>query len=155
MASIEERFWQKVEKGPDCWNWTAYTWPSGYGCFRAYNQTRAHRVSWTIHNGAIPNGFYVCHHCDNPACVNPKHLFLGTPQDNMDDKVRKGRQRGAHGGTKHHNARLTDEQVAEIHALWRERELTQTEIATRFGIHQSHVCKLVNGQRRATIGGAL
>lgn len=73
----------------ECWVWIAGLYPDGYGQFR---QQRAHRVSWGLHKGKIPKGKFICHHCDNPSCVRPSHLFVGTHQDNMEDRNRKGRQ---------------------------------------------------------------
>lgn len=88
----EEIFWDNVDKSGECWVWKGYINESGYGLARLNkNQTRAHRVSWEIHHGKIPEGIFVCHKCDNPPCVNPSHLFLGTNQDNIQDKVNKGR----------------------------------------------------------------
>ena len=84
--------WKEDSKG--CHNWTGNLNGYGYGRFslKLYRRMLAHRVSWIIHRGAIPKGLYVCHHCDNPKCVNPKHLFVGTQKDNIDDMYRKGRQ---------------------------------------------------------------
>ena len=87
-----ERFWAKVDKSGDCWLWTASKTKEGYGYFRFDGAMRkAHRMSWLLTNGEIPEGMLVCHTCDNPSCVNPKHLWLGTNRDNMDDMNAKGR----------------------------------------------------------------
>lgn len=92
-----KRFWAKVDKSGDCWLWTAFTL-KGYGKFSlsrvdgVQKNLRAHRMSWELHFGEIPEGLSVLHSCDTPGCVRPDHLFLGTHQDNMDDKVLKNRQ---------------------------------------------------------------
>src|SRR5690606_18431715 len=94
--SLEERFWSKVTKGESCWEWGGYVdKQSGYGklAMRPGPPTGAHRVSWQLHNGPIPEGMWVLHSCDNPKCVRPDHLFLGTPLDNSRDMVSKGRER--------------------------------------------------------------
>lgn len=87
-----ERFWSFVEKTDSCWLWTGAKHPKGYGIFHLRGRTpRAHVLSWILHHGPVPRGLCVLHRCDNPPCVNPDHLFLGTPQDNTDDMTRKGR----------------------------------------------------------------
>lgn len=99
--TTEELFWQKVDKKSDdeCWEWLASKNNKGYGQFRNNKNTMAHRYSWELHNGEIPKiddypyTMSVCHSCDNPGCVNPNHLFLGTAKDNAIDRDLKGRHR--------------------------------------------------------------
>lgn len=88
-----ERFWSKVDKSGDCWEWVGYLNEKGYGKFRLNNKLqRAHRISYALKYGAIPEGMLVCHRCDNPKCVNPEHLFIGTTTDNARDSISKGRR---------------------------------------------------------------
>lgn len=88
----QDRFWRKVVKGDGCWLWTGHRGSGGYGRFWLNGkQVLAHRTSWEITNGPIPDGLYACHRCDNPPCVKPAHLFLGTALDNAEDRDRKGR----------------------------------------------------------------
>lgn len=93
MTSTEARFWAKVDKTGDCWVWTAATNPKGYGQFYVEGMRLAHRVSWILAHGPIPDDLCVLHRCDHPPCVNPAHLFLGTYADNNHDRDAKGRQR--------------------------------------------------------------
>lgn len=160
-----ERFWNKVDKsgGLDaCWPWTGARHPAGYGLFsvtRGVWPTGSHRYAWELANGSIPEGRWVLHRCDNPPCCNPSHLFLGDCQDNETDKVSKGRQaRGdRHGrrkhpeaypsGERHHAAKLTDAQVAEVRRLAGEGH-SQRALARRFGMSQPGIGKLLRGEHR-------
>jgi hypothetical protein len=88
----EERFWSKVERTDGCWKWLGQIAGNGYAAFSMHNRLRsAHRVAWEFTNGPIPDGMWVLHHCDNPLCVRPDHLFLGTVVDNNRDTVAKRR----------------------------------------------------------------
>ena len=99
MDTLVKRFWPKVEKtsANECWTWLGAKLPKGYGKIAGRDWRGgwlyAHRVSWELHNGPVQDGLWVLHHCDNPSCVNPAHLFLGTNRDNMRDMQRKGRAR--------------------------------------------------------------
>ena len=119
---LAERFWEKVDKssGDDgCWLWTGAVNRCGYGRVGRGNKyggaAMAHRVAYQLVEGPIGDGLFVCHSCDNPPCVNPAHLFLGTNQDNMDDMVRKGRSpRKDNSGENNPSAKLTNCEVATI-----------------------------------------
>lgn len=133
--SISERFFSKVEKRRSgCWEWTACHLPNGYGAFQLNGKEGAHRVSWRIHFGDIPSGLFVCHRCDNKRCVNPEHLFLGSPSDNMVDKVSKGRQ-ACTAGENNGSAKLTEEDVIAIRAS----SEVQTAAARRFGVSRAAI----------------
>lgn len=113
-----DRLWAKVEKRSpaECWPWLGHANTSGYGRLLDYGRVvLAHRVSFFIANGSIPDGMCVCHHCDNRLCVNPTHLFLGTPGDNNTDRHRKGRS-GSHKGEANGRAKLTTHDVLAIRA---------------------------------------
>lgn len=109
---------------------------------------RAHRLVWELANGPIPKGFLVCHHCDNPKCINIDHLFLGTNKDNSDDKWNKGRAympRYRPRGEKCGMSKLTEEQVKEIIAL--KGKITTRKLGVAYGICSSHVSYIQNGKR--------
>ena len=115
IGTILERFESKFAKSDGCWRWIAYKNNDGYGKFMIDGRSQsAHRVAYQLYVGGIPPGMCVCHRCDNPCCVNPAHLFLGTISDNMRDCDNKGRRIGKGGGVsgeKHWNAKLTEAQI--------------------------------------------
>jgi hypothetical protein len=142
------RFWSKVEKlGPDeCWPWTATHNHHGYGHFNLADDriVRAHRLAWEFSHGAIPAGLWVLHKCDYRPCCNPKHLFLGTPQDNSSDMVQKGRHvKTPSYGEKNGQAKLTEEASREIRAAAAIEP--HRRVAARFGISQPTVSRIARG----------
>ena len=137
-------FWDKVKITPGCWEWMAQTSSNGYGKISFARQfgftTYAHRLSWIIHFGPIPQGINVLHKCDHPSCVNPDHLFLGTQADNVSDMCKKGRnQYIAHRGEENGNARLTKNDIINIRASHK----TRKELSTQYGISKSMVGKII------------
>jgi len=140
------RFEAKFEKTEGCWLWTASVAGKGYGQMKLPRERRqeyAHRLAYLIYRGEIEPGQYVCHTCDTPACVNPKHLFLGTCKDNQQDMKRKGRSTY---GEKNARAQLSEREVKEIRACLA-AGMTQVKIAKAFGIHQVHVSRIKTGKR--------
>jgi len=127
-----ERFWLSVAKSEGCWEWTGFLLGNGYGQVGIKNtQAQAHRVSWEMHYGPIPQGLYVLHHCDNRKCVRPDHLFLGTIQDNADDMVAKERQAQ---GVRHGLAKLDDRKVQAIRELCRRFPPTLKRRSQSYGV---------------------
>jgi len=144
--TIEDRFWSKVDKkGEDeCWKWKDTD--SRYGDFRYDNKVvKSHRYSYELKYGKIPFGLYVCHKCDNPTCVNPKHLFLGTQQDNMNDMIEKGRSIMCSFPNNRNSAKLTEKQVKEIRVLSR-MGLTQTRLSIKYNISITQIYNIVNNK---------
>jgi HNH endonuclease len=168
--TLAQSLWERVDKSGDCWEWQGTPDKDGYGVF-TYRGTsyRAHRAAWLVSFGAIPRGLFVCHSCDNPACVCPEHLMLGAPRSNAIDPKRKGRsatgdrcgsrihrhkvregirkwiaehpERHAR-GERVHSAKLTAAGVISIRRLYR-GGMRQVDIAARFGIAQAHVSEIV------------
>lgn len=155
-APIEERFWPKVKKldgEESCWEWTGNRQRSSsgkiwYGQFlmgsrrdgtnRSHN---AHRVSWMLAHGEIPDGMWVLHKCDNPACVRPDHLFLGDHIENMRDKLRKGRAAKP-------PVKLTDAQIAEIKARYSRESGNGVILAREFGVTHTTIYQIIGGKTR-------
>lgn len=147
VNQLLERFMVKVHKTPDCWQWNAGKDRYGYGVFYGPPKTlRAHRVAYELFIGAIPKGKCVLHHCDNPTCVNPNHLFLGTQAENNADMTIKNRQ--AH-GERVPTAKLTRHEVQEIRALYRpqSRIFGSYALGRRYGIAPSSILRIVKGVR--------
>lgn len=137
---IEKRFWSKVDKSGDCWEWQAAT-ANGYGRFNVNGFSMlAHRYVLILEGIDIPSGMHVGHHCDNPKCVNRDHLFLGTDADNLADMAAKGRSTF---GERNPQATLTEDEVLKI----RESNESTRVIAERFGICRSTVSKIRKRKR--------
>jgi len=169
LTPIRERFWKHVECNADgCWEWRSHKQWQGYGQFKIRHsdgrwQTKmAHRVAWQIEVGQIPPGLYVCHHCDNPSCVRPDHLFLGTAAENNADRNAKGRQargvkvrrkNGDRRGEEHPNAKLTEAIVLEIRKRYAAGGVSQTALAKEYGVNQTKISEAVRGITWVHVGG--
>lgn len=154
-TSSVDRFWKSVDKnGPihpicgQCWVWIAGKDGKGYGVMSVVGgERRMHRYSWSLHFGVLGKGVCVLHHCDNPACVNPKHLFLGTRTDNNLDRDRKG-HKGDHTGELNGRAILTKEQVEDIRARYKSTSPGHgngRSLAREFGVSRSTIQQIING----------
>lgn len=148
-------FWHRVTFSEDCWEWQGERNHEGYGRLIVKGRkVSAHRVAWEIMHGPIADGLLVLHNCphgDNPACVNPGHLWLGTQAENMRDKVAKGRLRGTFaGGERHPNAKLTAELVGSMRARHEQGE-SQAAIARDLGLRQGHISRICSGARWSTL----
>jgi hypothetical protein len=150
VLTPQERFEQHVSRVPEsgCWIWTASLNRNGYGKAKVDGKDiTAHRWSWMLHNGAIPDGLHVCHTCDVRACVNPAHLWLGTHKDNNDDKIRKGRQSDHVPPPKR---TLTEDQVREIRAS--RGKMGVVALAKLFGVDHTNISRIQNRKTYAHVG---
>lgn len=144
--NTEEQFWQRVEiKRPDdCWLFTGRKNQDGYGQIAYQCKTQnANRVSYIIANGPIPKGMVVMHTCDNPPCVNPKHLKIGTQQQNIEDMVSKGRNRNGGGGAQNVLSVLTADQRAEIRKKFTGIKGQKSAMALEYGCCVQTICNVL------------
>ncbi len=152
----DKRFWANVSPGnfTECWHWQGAFTSLGYGVISDRGQhIGAHRFSWVLHFGPIPGALQVLHRCDNPACVNPYHLFLGTQLDNVRDMDAKGRrvtQCNPRRGETHADAKLTEADVTEIRQL-SALGVSQRKIAKQFGMSQQQISDIVRRRRWAHV----
>lgn len=144
-AYVVGNFWSWYrDTGSGCWEWTKSFNNMGYGQQRVHGgrTLTAHRIAYALYHGSIPDGLQVLHRCDNPKCVNPDHLFVGTTADNMNDALEKGRRGGNYGGGG--TPMFTDAQAEEI----RTAEGSQRALAKRFGVAQNVIGRIKRGTYR-------
>ena len=149
---LKKSFEKHVIRQEGCWGWKGPIAKNGYpvmSCRRTIGPDRGHKASWIIHHGLVPKGKHVCHRCDNPICTNPDHLWVGTPKENNDDKIAKGRDnwvRPPHKvGAANGASKLTEDKVKEIKILL-EKGLASRDIGARYDISKTHVLRIKKGQ---------
>lgn len=147
MTPLIERFWKKIKKEESCWIWTAAKLPRGYGFIgkggRGNGYIYAHRLSYILHKGDIPKGMFILHSCDNPSCVNPDHLFLGTQMDNMKDMRTK--DRGTQGDS-HPNAIITKQIASSIREEYKKGGTSLSILGRKYGICFQHVHDIIKNK---------
>jgi hypothetical protein len=149
IISLKKRFWEKVNKTDKCWLWTGAVNIGGYGRIHVDGQiVLAHRISYELHNGKIPqddsyHGICVLHTCDTPSCVNPNHLQLGTHRDNMQDMSKK--KRGCH-GEKAPWSKLTQKQVDEIRDIYKKGNIAMRPLAKQFCVSYTTINFIINNK---------
>lgn len=159
--SLDDKFWKCIikdgplpahrpELGP-CWIWIGSTLKDGRGTLSVDGKSvLAARFSFKLHNGKIDEDLNVCHHCDNPNCPNPSHLFQGTQRDNLQDAKQKGR---VHLGEKRFGAKLRDADIVEIRRLYSSGEYLQKEIGGLFGVSEYYISAVVRRDKWAHLDG--
>ena len=152
MELLEKRFWANVDvRGPDdCWGWLVSKCQGGYGRMRVNGESRqaTHILFYLRHGSWPPKGRTCNHHCDNPGCLNPRHLYLGTRKSNARDRVQHGRcWEKVNMGERNGRARLTDDDARRIRRLILQGDLTQKEIAHRFGVANVQISRIKTGKR--------
>lgn len=145
--NIVERFWSKVNKTDTCWLWVGAKQTSGYGRFwDGERNDGAHRFSYRLNTGEIPEGKAILHTCDNPCCVNPYHLKVGTQKENMQDMYEKNRNRSKDtykSGAEHCNAKLTSEDVIDIRRLYKAGEYSSYELGDKYDVHRTTINRII------------
>lgn len=141
-----DRLMSRISKAQSgCWEWSLGVCTAGYGRLSYCGKNRvASRVMWIAVHGSIPNGLWVLHRCDNPKCINPDHLFLGTRRDNIDDMVRKGRA-SAPRGTACNKAKLTEEIVWQIRKEHHQDGIGFRPLGRKYGVSDAAIRKLISG----------
>lgn len=137
IRPLEERFWENVQKTNSCWLWTGTVNNCGYGITsHRYKRWLAHRLSYQLEYGEIPDGAHICHHCDNRLCVRPDHLFAGTNADNVADMVAKERN----------DSKLSPGDVRDIRQRHNNQEATRRELASEYKVSISTIHAIFSGQ---------
>ena len=141
LEKLKELYEKHVVKKDGCWEWKGNKDKDGYGKFNFNNKyTSAHRASWIIHNGPIPKGMFVLHHCDQTFCSRPDHLFIGSAKDNRIDCMNKGRSNICK-GSNHAFSKLKDNDIIEIRNLLKNKT-PQKEIANKFNVRPETISKI-------------
>lgn len=131
--------------GPDCWEWRGTLFSNGYGRFRGEG---AHRVSFRLAHGHVPAGRYICHRCDNPKCVRPEHLFVGTPRDNVQDMIRKGRNAPPRmKGERNGCAKLSACHVEQIRQRYADGGTSYRKLGAEFGVSNTAIGQIITGRK--------
>lgn len=139
-----------VDPDTDCWEWQLNLHQGGYGrCYFNGINYRAHRLSYLLHKGELPDSLNVCHKCDNPKCVNPEHLYLGSQSENMNDKKIRNRSKGINSGTFNGRSKLSDKEINEIRDLLSCKLFSQKFIAKKYNVDQSHISRISTNQIRS------